>query len=263
MDIRAIARGAERGEPLKVAFFPGCLVDMLYPEVGLAAVRVLERLDCEIILPDKQVCCGQMFYNSGYGPAGSRIIRNTIDAYTEYETIVSLSGSCAYALKGEARKFLMDDEEYLAKLDRLKPRMFEFTEFIVDKLGVTDVGAYFPHTVTYHKSCHLPRLLGIERQPLALLNAVEGLEYVPMRAADRCCGFGGTFSVKEPEISEAMVTEKVQTALDTGAEYLVGADQPCLMNIGGRLDRLREEGAVHSDMQVVHIAQILDSRKGA
>ena len=239
---------------------------MLYPEVGLAATRVLERLGCELVLPEQQVCCGQMFYNSGYGPQGSRIIKNTIDAYQDYETIVSLSGSCAYALKVEARKFLADDDEYLAKLDYLKPRMFEFTEFIVDKLGVTDVGAYFPHTVTYHKSCHLTRLLGIQRQPLALLQAVEGLEYVPMRAADRCCGFGGTFSVKEPEISEVMVSEKVETALETGAEYLCGADQPCLLNIEGRLKRLRESGdeaATASDMQVIHIAQILDSRKEA
>ena len=248
---------------MKVAFFPGCLTDMMYPEVGLAAVRVLERLDCELIVPDEQVCCGQMLYNSGYGPAGARTIKNAIDAYLEYETVVSLTGSCAYALKVEARKFLAGDKEYLAKMDRLRPRMFEFSEFIVDKLGVTDVGASFPHTVVYHKSCHLTRLLGIERQPLALLSAVKGIEILPMRAADRCCGFGGTFSVKEPEISEAMVSEKVQTALESGAEYLVGADQPCLMNIGGRIDRMREKGELSHDLQVIHLAQILDSRKGA
>ena len=236
---------------------------MFYPEVGLAAVRVLERLGCEVVLPDKQVCCGQMFYNSGYAPQANNIIKNTIDAYEGYDTIVSLTGSCAYALRIEGRKFLTSEPAYLAKLERLKPRMFEFTEFIVDKLGVTDLGAYFPHSVTYHKSCHLTRLLGIERQPLALLGAVEGLSYIPMRAADRCCGFGGTFSLKEPEISEAIVSEKVQTALESGAEYLVGADLPCLMNIEGRLNRMREAGEVQSDLKVIHIAQVLDARKGA
>ena len=251
---------------MQVAFFAGCLADMFYPDVALAAVRVLERLGCEVVVPDGQVCCGQMFYNSGHASEANRIIANTIDAYDEFETVVSLTGSCAYALRIEGRSFLAGDDETLAKLDRLKPKMFEFTEFIVDKLGVTDVGASFPHTVTYHKSCHLTRLLGIERQPLALLDAVDGLERVEMRAADRCCGFGGTFSLKEPEISGAIVSEKVECALESGAEYLCGADLPCLMNISGRLRRMREEGhpaACASNLEVIHIAQILDAREGA
>lgn len=248
---------------MKVAFFPGCLVDMFYPEVGMAAVRVLERLGCELEVPDKQVCCGQPLFNSGFGKDSVPVVENLIDAYEGYETIVSLSGSCAYALKAEAGQFLADDPVYARKLEALKPRMFEFTEFIVDVLGVTDVGARFPHTVAYHKSCHLTRLLGIERQPLSLLAGVDGLEEVPLRAADRCCGFGGTFSFKEPEISEQIVREKVQTAVESGAEYLTGADQCCLMNIKGALERMRETGEVGTNLQVIHIAQILDAREGA
>lgn len=247
---------------MKVAFFPGCLVDMFYPEVGMAAVRVLERLGCKLIVPDKQVCCGQPLFNSGYGKASVPIIKNVIDAYEGYDTIVSLSGSCAYALKAEAPAFLKGEPEYARKLDVLSKRMFEFIEFIVDVLGVTDVGAAFPHTVAYHKSCHLTRLMGIERQPLALLGGVKGLDLVPMRAAERCCGFGGTFSFKEPEISEQIVREKVQTALESGAEYLTGADQCCLMNIKGALDRMHDEGETDSKLQIIHIAQILDARMG-
>ncbi|OUO88905.1 hypothetical protein B5F40_11885 [Gordonibacter sp. An230] len=248
---------------MKVAFFPGCLVDMFYPEVGMAAVRVLERLGCDVELPDKQVCCGQPLFNSGFGKASAPIVKNAIDAYADYETIVSLSGSCAYALKEEAMRFVGDDAAYRRKLSALAPRIHEFTEFIVDVLGVVDVGARLDGTATYHRSCHLTRCLGIERQPLALLSAVEGLSLVEMRAADRCCGFGGTFSFKEPEISEQIVREKTLAALECGADFLVGADQCCLMNIKGCLDRMRERGETNSPLRVLHIAQILDMRKGA
>lgn len=244
---------------MKIAFFPGCLVDMFYPEVGMAAVRVLERLGCEIELPHDQVCCGQPLFNSGFGEKAVPMMRQIIDAYSRFDTVVSLSGSCAYAIKQEYPAFLKADPEYKAKLDALSSRIFEFSEFIVDVLGVTDVGARLDGTVTYHKSCHLTRLMGIERQPLALLNGVKGLEYVEMEAADRCCGFGGTFSLKEPAISSAIVQEKVRLALATGADYLCGADQACLMNIKGCLDRMRDAGETDSGMKVVHLAQILDS----
>ena len=206
---------------MKVAFFPGCMVDMLYPEVGIAAVNVLEKLGCEVELPDDQVCCGQPFSNP---------------------------------------HFFADDAEYSKKIADLAPRIYEFTQFIVDVLGVTNVGAHLDGTVTYHKSCHLTRMLGVEEQPLTLLKNVEGLSYIEMPEADRCCGFGGTFSVKEPEVSGHMVQEKVAFALATGADYLCGADQACLMNIKGALDRLIEQGVVSSNMKVMHIAQILDSR---
>ncbi len=245
---------------MKVAFFPGCMVDMFYPEVGIAAVNVLERLGCEVLLPDDQVCCGQPFTNSGYINEAKPMMKKVIDAYSRYGTIVSLTGSCAWAIKAEYPHFLADDPEYSVKIAQLAPRIYEFTQFIVDVLGVKDVGAHLDGTVTYHKSCHLTRLLGIKDQPLTLLNNVEGLRYIEMPEADRCCGFGGTFSVKEPEVSGHMVQEKLAFALATDADYLCGADQACLMNIKGALDRAREQGVVTSNMQVLHIAQILDSR---
>ena len=188
------------------------------------------------------------------------MMKKVIDAYSGYDTIVSLTGSCAWAIKAEYPHFFADDVEYSNKIADLAPRIYEFTQFIVDVLGVTNVGAHLDGTVTYHKSCHLPRMLGVEEQPLALLKNVEGLSYIEMPEADRCCGFGGTFSVKEPEVSGHMVQEKVAFALATGADYLCGADQACLMNIKGALDRLIEQGVVSSNMKVMHIAQILDSR---
>jgi L-lactate dehydrogenase complex protein LldE len=248
---------------MKIAFFPQCMVDMFYPEVGQAAVRVLERLGCELILPDKQICCGQPLLNAGYAAESIPLMKNIVDSYTGFETIVCLTGSCAYSIKCDYERYLGDDPVYGPKVRELSKHIFEFTEFIVDVLGVTDVGAQLDGKATYHKSCHMTRLLGVKEPPLKLLEAVDGLEYVEMKAADRCCGFGGVFSVKEPEISEQMVREKARNALDTGADYLVGADQACLMNIKGCLDRMEAEGTLDHPIKVMHIAQVLDSRREA
>ena len=244
---------------MKIAFFPGCMVDMFYPEVGKAAVRVLERLGCEIVLPDEQICCGQPLFNSGYVKDSLPLMKNLIDAYEPYETIVSLTGSCTYAIKSDYQRFLGQDPIYAPKLEALANRIYELSEFIVDVLGITDVGAKLNGKATFHKSCHMTRMLGVREQPLTLLENVKGLEYVEMKAADRCCGFGGTFSVKEPEISEQMVLEKAQNALATGADYLVGADQACLMNIKGALDRMAKKGMIDHPITVLHLAQVLDS----
>lgn len=248
---------------MKIAFFPGCMVDMFYPEVGIAAVNVLERLGCELELPDEQVCCGQGLINSGYRKETIPVAKMIIDAYdtSKYDTIVSLTGSCMNAIVSDYPPLFADDPVYSAKLASISERTFEFTDFIVNQLGTTDVGARFPHSVTYHKSCHMTRLLGIKEPPLKLLEAVEGLEYIEMAHADRCCGFGGTFSFKEPEISGEIVQEKCQTALDTGAEVLCGADVPCLMNIKGAMQRMYKDGKADRNMPVVHIAQILDARE--
>lgn len=250
---------------MKVAFFPGCMVDMLYPEIGVAAVNVLERLGCEVEMPEEQVCCGQALYNSGYKRELAPVARYIIDAYGNgrYDTIVSLTGSCMNAILNDYPAVLesVNDTVYVRKLEELRPRMFEFTDFIVNRLGVTDVGARFHHSVTYHKSCHVTRLLGIEQPPLQLLEAVEGLEYVEMEHAGRCCGFGGTFSVKQPEISAEIVREKCKTVIATGAEVLCGGDVPCLVNIGGALLRMRQTGELDRDIRVMHIAQILDARE--
>lgn len=249
---------------MKVAFFPGCLVDMFYPEVGIAAVNVLERLGCEVEMPKEQICCGQMLTNSGYKKELVPVAQRIIDSYynMDYDAIVSLTGSCMSAIIDDYPS-IIEDPEYKSKLDAIsvRSRFFEFTEFLVDKLGVTDLGASFPHTVTYHKSCHVTRFLRVEEQPLELLRNVKGLQYIEMEHADRCCGFGGTFSVKQPEISSAIVAEKCQTVIDTGAEVLCGGDVPCLMNIKGALARLRTEGKLDRDIRVMHIAQILDARE--
>lgn len=248
---------------MRAAFFPGCMVDMFYPEIGIAAVHVLERLGVDLVLPKEQICCGQGLVNSGYAEESARVARRVIDAYyhTDYDLIISLTGSCMNAIVTDYPMLLEGDPVYSEKLESLTGRIFEFTDFIVNHEGVTDLGASFPHTVTYHASCHLTRFLGIVEPPLQLLRAVGGLEYVEMEHKGRCCGFGGTFSFKEPEISGEIVREKCLTALATGAEVLCGADVPCLMNIKGALTRMRSNGEVDRDMQVLHIAQILDARE--
>ncbi len=245
---------------MKVHLFSQCLIDMFYPQVGLDAVQVLERLGCEIIVPDKQVCCGQMFTNSGYDSAAMGAIKNTIELFEDAEYVVSLSGSCAFAIKDEYMHILKDEPEWLARAEKLSKKIYEFTEFIVDVLGKTDIGATFPGVVTYHKSCHVTRLLGVKEQPLVLLENVKHLQYVEMEQADRCCGFGGTFSVKQPELSAAITEEKALLAAATGADYLVGADMACLMNIDGALSRLYKEGRIEKPVKVMHIAEVLNYR---
>ena len=247
---------------MKAAFFPGCMVDMMYPEVGIAAVNVLERLGVELELPKEQVCCGQGLLNSGYTKEMVPVAKMIVDAYetTEYDTIISLTGSCMNAIINDYPIIFADDPEYLERTRLLAQRCYEFTDFIVNKLGVTNVGASFHDTVTFHKSCHVTRLLGIKEPPLQLLENVEGLEYIEMEHADRCCGFGGTFSFKEPEIAAEIVGEKCRTIIETGANVVCGADVPCLMNIRGALQRMRAKGQLDREIYVLHIAQILDSR---
>ena len=247
---------------MRVAFFPGCMVDMFYPEIGIAAVNVLERLGCKVRLPEEQVCCGQGLLNSGYRKETAPAARMIVDAYEPLavDAIVSLTGSCMNAIVNDYPIVFEDDPAYLQRTRKLASRCFEFTDFIVNQLGVVDVGARFAETVTFHKSCHVTRLLGIKEPPLQLLEHVEGLTYIEMEHADRCCGFGGTFSFKQPEIAREIVYEKCRTVVETGANVLCGADVPCLMNIKGALSRLRSQHRIDRDIRVMHIAQILDER---
>ena len=248
---------------MKIAFFPGCMVDMIYPEIGIAAVNVLERLGCDLEMPEDQVCCGQGLINSGYRDDMIPVAKMIIDAYDrpEYDLLVSLTGSCMNAIVNDYEIVFKNDPEYLARTRALAARSYEFTDFIVNYLGKTDLGASFHDTVTYHKSCHVTRLLGIKEPPLKLLENVDGLQYIEMEHADRCCGFGGTFSFKQPEIAGEVVYEKCQTIIDTGANVIVGADVPCLLNIKGALGRMRSDGRLDRDIRVMHIAQILDARE--
>lgn len=245
---------------MKIHLFQQCLIDMFYPHVGMAGVKVLENLGCELTVPKKQVCCGQMFVNSGYNEAAKGAIKNTIEQFENADYVVSMSGSCAFAIRDEYHHILKDEPEWLTRAERLSSKIYEFTQFIVDVLGVTDVGARFNDKVTYHKSCHVTRLMEIKEQPMKLLAGIQGLEYLPLHRAERCCGFGGTFTVKNPEISAVMTKEKALNIADSGANIVAGSDMACLMNIEGMLDRLYKEGEIDRHIRVMHIAELLNSR---
>lgn len=239
---------------MKVSLFITCLVDMFYADIGKDMVEVLERQGCELSFPKGQVCCGQPAYNSGYVENSKSAMKNMIKVFEDAEYVVTPSGSCATMFKMYP-DVLKDDPVWKERAQRLADKTFEFTEFIVDVLKVENVGAKLTGKATYHPSCHMTRLLGVKDAPKQLLAQVEGLEMVPLPNAHNCCGFGGTFSVKMGDISEQMVDEKVNSAVFTEADYLIGADCGCLMNIGGRAERTEKP------IRVMHIAQVLNSRE--
>ncbi|QGY40406.1 Fe-S oxidoreductase [Pseudodesulfovibrio cashew] len=235
--------------------FIQCLVDSLRPEIGDAMVHILERLGVPMHYPPEQTCCGQPAFNSGYRAEATKAARRFIDIFEDSEIIVCPSGSCVHMVRHHYPELFKDEPGMLVRARRVAARTYEFTEYLVDVLGVTDpgeeLGSRFNGTVTYHDSCHLARGLGIRRQPRQLLGNIPGLTLVEMDESDRCCGFGGTFSVKYPEISTAMVDDKVKTILETGADVVSGCDVSCLMNIAGRLSR------IGSPVRALHIAELL------
>jgi len=227
-----------------------CLGDALYPRVGVAAVQVLRDLGVAVDFPAGQTCCGQPAYNSGFRDSACSTARAFLRAFAGSENVVSISGSCAAMVRdGFPDLFAGEAEEADAKA--LAARTYEFSEFLVDVLGVEELPVARRGTATLHHSCHARRLLGVVEQPERLLGMIAGLEYVPLPGAEQCCGFGGTFAVKMPHISTAMVDEKVDHILETGAELVVGLDASCLMNIEGRL---RRRG---SRLEVRHLAEVL------
>ncbi|RFT95938.1 (Fe-S)-binding protein [Paenibacillus jamilae] len=235
---------------MKVSLFITCLSDAMYPKVGEAMARLLARYGVELEFPKVQTCCGQPSYNSGYWDETRAAAKTILKAFNNSDFVVSPSGSCTYMIHHYPELF-KDEPEWLESARRLEQKTYEFTQFMVQVLGVTDVGASFPHTVTYHPSCHGTRLLGVKEEPMKLLGSVKGLQLVPLPFAEDCCGFGGTFAVKMPDISGAMVTEKVDHIRETEAEVLVGLDMACLMNIAGNL-RYRKE-----PVRVMHLAELL------
>jgi L-lactate dehydrogenase complex protein LldE len=232
-----------------------CINDALFPHVGRAVVALLRRLGVEVDFPEAQTCCGQPMVNTGYLDEAVPPLRSFVAAFDGYDAIVTPSGSCAGSARHQhaivARR--SGDAGLVAAVERTAPRTYELTEFLVDVLGVTDVGAYFPHRVTYHPTCHSLRMLGVGDRPTALLGAVRGIDLVELPRAEECCGFGGTFAVKNSDTSVAMVSDKARHVRETGAEVLVAGDSSCLMNIGGALTRQR------AGVRVMHLAEVLAS----
>ncbi|WP_435172263.1 (Fe-S)-binding protein [Actinacidiphila sp. bgisy145] len=244
---------------MRVALFVTCVNDALYPDTGWATVRLLERLGVEVDFPEAQTCCGQPQFNTGYRRETEPLVRRMARAFDGYDYVVTPSGSCAAMVRDNypriGAKALAEGRgsELADAAASLQHRTLELTEFLVDVLQVTDVGAYFPHTVTYHPTCHGLRMLGLGERPRRLLQAVKGLQLRELEGAEECCGFGGTFAVKNPDVSVAMGQDKVRHALDTGAGVLCAADNSCLTHIDGILRRDR------SPLRTVHIAEILAS----
>lgn len=231
--------------PKRVALFLTCVNDALFPETGKAVVTLLNRLGVEVDFPMGQTCCGQAHYNTGYRRDAAALAKRYADVFGPYDAVVTPSGSCG-AMVRELYPRLGD-----GSLDSVIAKTYELTEFLVDVLGVTDVGAYYPHTVTYHPTCHGLRSLGLGDRPRRLLEHVEGLTLLDLPGAAECCGFGGTFAVKNPDISTAMGTDKINAAASTGAHTLCAADNSCLMHLGGVASRLKV------GIRPVHIAEIL------
>jgi len=226
---------------MRVALFITCFNDTLFPETGQAVVTLLERLGCEVDFPLEQTCCGQMHVNSGYERDAQGLLGRFARVFGAYDAVVSPSASCVAHVREH--------------IPSVSDRVFELTEFLIDQLGVVDVGASFPHRVTLHPTCHSLRLLQIGDRPKRLLSAVRGIELVDLDGERECCGFGGTFAIKNADTSMAMLSDKVRHVLDTRAEVCTSADTSCLMHIGGALSRQR------TGVRVMHLAEILAAQE--
>lgn len=244
---------AHQNRRMKISLFITCLGDVLRPEVGQATVRLLRRLGHEVDFPQNQTCCGQPFFNSGFHDLAREQAKRTIEVFDNGQTVVVPSGSCAAMVKIEFVHLLEDDPKWSGRAKDLASRTFELADLLVNQLGVQDVGARYQGTITYHYACHL-RGLGLAGEVERLIQGVEGATLLPLTREDQCCGFGGSFSVRYPQISTAMVDDKVKCILATEADALVSTDAGCLMNIGGRLRRLGEP------LEVMHLAELLERR---
>ncbi|MBL6279586.1 (Fe-S)-binding protein [Micromonospora fiedleri] len=240
---------------MRIALFVTCLADTVFPEAAKATVRLLERLGHEVVFPSEQTCCGQMHVNTGYQREALPLIRRHVRTFDPYDVIVAPSGSCVGSVRHQhplvARR--AGDDRLAGRAEDVAARTYELSELLVDVLGVTDVGAYYPHRVTYHPTCHSLRMLRVGDRPLRLLRAVRGLDLVELPDAEQCCGFGGTFAVKNADTSTAMLADKMRHVLSTRADVCTASDSSCLMHLGGGLSRLR------TGVRTVHLAEILAS----
>jgi len=235
----------------KITLFVQCLVDGLYPEVGEAMLTLFHRLDIQVNCPVDQTCCGQPAFNAGHRKAARIAAKHFIEIFEDAEWIVCPSGSCVHMVTHHYPDLFEDDIVWFERAKKVGQRTFELSQFLVDILKIEDVGASYKGKITYHDSCHLLRGLGVSEQPRRLIQSLKQAEFVEMNDPDRCCGFGGTFSIKYPDISTAMVDDKIRNIIESGADTVTGCDISCLMNIQGRLSRME------SPIKVLHIAQLL------
>ncbi|MBX7435188.1 (Fe-S)-binding protein [Mycobacterium sp. Y57] len=246
---------------MRIALFATCLADAMFPRAAIATVSLLERLGHQVVFPDRQTCCGQMHVNTGYLTEATGLVRHHVQVFEQAgcDAVVAPSGSCVGSVRHQhamvARR--AGDEDLAARAEAVAARTYELSEFLVDVLGLGDVGAYYPHTVTYHPTCHSLRMLRVGDKPLGLLRQVRGMTLVELGEAESCCGFGGTFAIKNADTSTAMLADKMAHVIDTGAEVCTAGDSSCLMHIGGGLSRIR------SGVTTVHLAEILASTETA
>jgi L-lactate dehydrogenase complex protein LldE len=242
---------------LKISLFITCYNDTLFPETGKAVVEVLERLGHRVDFPAAQACCGQMHYNTGYQKEAFPMMKHFVDVFAGADAVCVPSSSCVAMVRDHYPKMAdrTGDAKLIERTAALLPRVYEFSELLVDKLGVVDVGAFYPHTVTLHSSCHSLRSLHVGDKPTRLLQNVRGLQLTELAESEQCCGFGGTFAIKNADVSAAMLSDKLRCVLDTESEVCTAIDNSCLMHIGGGLSRQR------AGVKCVHIAEILASKE--
>ncbi|WP_433831532.1 (Fe-S)-binding protein [Actinoplanes sp. CA-015351] len=238
---------------MRIALFATCLADTLFPEAAKATVLLLERLGHQVVFPFEQTCCGQMHVNTGYQKDALPLVKRYVKTFDPYDVIVAPSGSCVGSIRHQhamvAAKY--GDAGLASRASSVGERTYELSELLIDVLKVEDVGAFYPHKVTYHPTCHSLRMTRVGDKPLRLLRQVRGIDLVELPAAEQCCGFGGTFAIKNAETSSAMLADKMTNIVSTGADVCSAGDASCLMHIGGGLSRLR------SGVRTVHLAEIL------
>jgi len=243
----------EASKKIKVSLFITCLVDILFPQVGVSMVKVLKRLGVEVDFPEEQTCCGQPAFNSGFRQDAKVLAKRFISIFSQDGFIVSPSGSCTSMVRVFYKELFHDDEKMLDVVNILSSRTYEFSEFLVNVLKVDDVGATYNGRVTYHDSCHALRELRVQNEPRELIKSVKGVDFVEMKFPDTCCGFGGTFSVKFPDVSVSILDEKIESIIESGADTVVSTDMGCLMQIGGAINRKK------LPVKTIHIAELLAS----
>ena len=243
----------EASKKIKVSLFITCLVDILFPQVGVSMVKVLKRLGVEVDFPEEQTCCGQPAFNSGFREDAKVLAKRFISIFNQDGFIVSPSGSCTSMVRVFYKELFHDDQKLLEMVDLLSSRTYEFSEFLVNVLKVDDVGATYNGRVTYHDSCHALRELRVQNEPRELIKSVKGVDFVEMKFPDTCCGFGGTFSVKFPDVSVSILDEKIESIIESGADTVVSTDMGCLMQIGGAINRRK------LPFKTIHIAELLAS----